>query len=477
MSGEIALSLSTHRLAYEGLPTPQQAYILVEAMPTELAPAAIQAVNFSLVLDRSGSMAGAKLDNLKAAARMVVDRLGPQDILSVVIFDETADIIVPATAVNDRDAIKAQIDRIQERGGTRMSSGMQAGLGQIQGAMSTGNVSRILLLTDGQTWEDQPTCGNLADQARGLGVPIHVMGLGVGEEGNWDPRFLEELAQRSGGEWYVIDTPDKVSAVFDKNLTSMQGTAVTNAQLTLRLANEVTVRNAWRVVPLISKLDHRALSDRDIQVFLGDIQHGSGQSVLVEVLLPSRQPGSYRLFQADIIYDVPANNLPQQKASGELVVTYTGDAAEAAQLNQRMMNIIERVVAHKLQTQALDEAAAGQMANATQRLRAAATRLLELGETDMAQNAMDQAQNMEQSGSMDQAAAQKMRFETKRLTENMPEDESAQRVEIPPETLAVVPPAEVPLAPSQSPEEISPAQPGQLSDENAQPPESIPPAD
>jgi Ca-activated chloride channel family protein len=65
----------------------------------------------------------------------------------------------------------------------------------------------------------------------------------------------------------------------------------------------------------------------------------------------------------------------------------------------------------------LDEAAAGDAARATQRLRAAATRLLDLGELEMAQQARQQAEQLEQSGQLDLAATQKMRYATKRLTE------------------------------------------------------------
>jgi Ca-activated chloride channel family protein len=294
----------------------------------------------------------------------------------------------------------------------------------------------MLLLTDGQTWEDQETCRQLADQFRAAGIPIYVLGLGVGAESNWDPLLLEDLAQRSGGEWTAIDAPQQASAVFEKTLQDMQGTAVTNAFLTMRLVKEVTPRAVWRVTPLISRLDHQlpggsqvtegaqhsgsaqAVSLNDVQVFLGDIQHGTGQSVLAEVLLPVRPAGVYRFIQADITYDVPGAGLTDQRVSVDLTFPFTDDADQASQTEARLMNIIERVVAHRLQTQALDEAAAGNAAKATQKLRAAATRLLELGELELADQANQQAQQIEQSGQIDQAAAQKMRYATKRLTES-----------------------------------------------------------
>jgi len=104
-----------------------------------------------------------------------------------------------------------------------------------------------------------------------------------------------------------------------------------------------------------------------------------------------------------------------------VLVPYTEDVNLTNQLDSRLMNIIERVVAHKLQTQALDEAVLGDISRATQRLRAAATRLLDLGEEEMAQQAQDQAERLEKTGQVDQAAAQQMRYRTKKLTETTQE--------------------------------------------------------
>jgi Ca-activated chloride channel family protein len=420
MPGELDLKATLNRQAYQTSPFLQQAHILIDAIPTAAAPGTgVQPLNFSLVLDRSGSMAGEKLRQLKGAAKLVVDKLSPQDCLSIVIFDEIADVVIPAGSVEDRNGLKERIDAIQERGGTRMSIGMQAGLSELQRGSAPDRVNRMLLLTDGRTWEDSPECQQLADQLRAAGIPISVLGFA---EGDWDPAFLEDLAQRSGGDWVAIDSPDKVSSVFENALQEMKGTAVTNAAMTMRLVAGVKPRAVWRVTPMISRLGHREISDSDVQVFLGDIQHGVGQSLLADVLLPPRPTGNYRMIHADITYDVPGSGLTGQREDVNVIVSYTDNVAVANQLNPRLMNIVERVVAHKLQTQALDEAAMGDVQRATQRLKAAATRLLDLGEEEMAQQAQSQAQNLEQSGQVDQAAAQQMRYKTKKLTENKGEE-------------------------------------------------------
>lgn len=425
MAGEIKISAALHRKAYQVLPTPQQAYLMLEVCPVvEVPREKAQAVNLCLVLDRSGSMAGEKLSFLKEAAHLVVDRLDQQDWLSIIIFDdsEPAELILPGAPVMDRERIFRKIDAIQERGGTHMSTGMRLGLQELRRGISPERVSRMLLLTDGQTWEDQADCRALADESRKTGIPMHILGMGIGSGSDWDPRLLEDLAQLSGGEWIAIDSPENVVPVFEKALQSLQATAITNAHLTLRMAEGVSARSVWRVTPMISRLGEQTISAYDIQVFMGDIHEEAGQSVLVDLLIPDAKAGEHRLLQVEVTYDVPGSGLRGQKAIQDVNVPYTDDVALSEQMDGRLMNIIERVVAHKLQTQALDEAAIGDVAKATRRLRAAATRLLELGEVSMAEQANLEAEKIEQSGKIDLASAQKMRFATKRLTESELED-------------------------------------------------------
>jgi len=432
MAGELKLIATPHRQVYQAISSPQQAYVLIEAIPNDSELEIVsQPVNLSLVLDRSGSMAGEKLEYMKEAASLVVDNLTEKDILSIVVFDDVnpAELILPSGPVQEKDKIKRKIEQIEERGGTHMSTGMLQGLKELKKGLSSNRVTSMLLLTDGQTWEDQQVCRDTAEQCRIDGIPIYVMGLGVGVESNWDPLLLEDLAKKSGGEWVTVDSPKKVVEVFNNTLKTIKGTAVSNAFLTIRFVQGVTPRTVWRVIPLISRLDHQipqgtqdaigaqVVSLNDIQVFLGDIQHGVGQSLLVDLLLPPRPAGVYRFLQADITYDVPGSGLLEQRVNADLIFNFAENVIQADYADGRIMNIIERVVAHKLQTQALDEVAAGNVAKATQKLRAAATRLLELGEEELAQQANEQAEKIELSGQIDVAEAQKMRYATKRLTE------------------------------------------------------------
>jgi Ca-activated chloride channel homolog len=412
MAGEVNLAVDMNKPQYPVLGADQVAYIYVEATPNANLPVAAGSVplNLAFVLDRSGSMSGKPMQDLKQAAKLAVDRLGPQDLVSIVIFDDHADIVVPTQPAANKTALMAKIDAISERGGTHMSAGMQQGLNQLQQGLGAGRVNRMILLTDGETWEDQPNCLQLAQQAGQMGIPITALGLG--EE--WNLQLLTGLASASGGTCEYVDAPEKVIAAFQGIVSAMQGTVVANAHMTLRLVMGVRPRAVWRVMPLIERLSHRALSERDVQVSLGDLQQ-KGQSVLVEFTMPPRQAGTYRMAQAEVSYDVPGSGARDQKAQVDVMVQFVQDQAAAQAVNGRVMNIVEKVTAFKLQTQALDEAAVGNIANATQKLRAAATRLLNLGELEMAQEAQAAADQMASGQQLSPKVTKRLHAATRKL--------------------------------------------------------------
>ena len=407
MTGEVIIKPALNRPRFPTLESEQAAYLYLEAQPVA-GVAAVQApLNLALVLDRSGSMAGQKIRDLRQAARLTLDRLGPDDLVSLVLFDDNVDVLAAARPAADRAALLAQIERIDERGGTQMSLGLQAGLAQLRAGLGPDRVSRLVLLTDGETWDDEDRCRELAQQAAELGAPITALGLGD----EWNQALLTDLADLSGGNWEFIDTPDRIVAAFQQVVVTMQRTVVTNATLILRLVRDVQPRGVWRVRPLIDRLSARAVGERDVQVALGDLQ-SEGQSVLIELSLPPRAPGDYRLAQAEVNYDVPGGGAGL-KATADIIVTFTADAATA--VNGAVMNTVERVTAFKLMTRALDEREAADAGQRTQRLRAAATRLLDAGEIQLAQEAQAAAAQIDAGQTLSPHATKRLVSATRKL--------------------------------------------------------------
>jgi len=372
-------------------------------------------LNLSLVLDKSGSMQGKKIENLRAAAKLVVARLGPQDTISIVAFSDRKYLIAESQPITDKEELKRRIDRIRDGGGTAISGGMGQGLVELDKALSADRVSRMLLLTDGQTFGDEQQCLKLGKQAGAKGIVVNALGLGD----DWNEDLLDDIAGASGGVADFIDSPDKIVAFFERAVQSMQDTVMQNAQMVLRLANGVTPRQVWQVLPMISNLGYRPLSDRDVQVTLGELEKSQPRSLLVELLVSPRPAGNYRIALAEINYDVPGLKLTGEKVKTDILLDFTADATRVKQHDPEVMNIVEKVTAFKLQTRALEEAKMGNIAGASQKLRAAATRLLEMGEGELAQSALEEAENLEKSGQMSAHGTKKLRYETRKLTQRL----------------------------------------------------------
>ncbi len=415
MTEPVALSATWSR---EPLPsgTSQVNYVLIQAKPNNVATVqAAPPLNFCLVLDRSGSMAGDKIQHLREAVAEIVTHLRPIDAVSIVLFDDSLEVLVPARLADDLPALQNAIESIGEQGGTAMSLGLQAGLTELQKFQAADRVGRVLLLTDGQTWGDEATCRDLAKQIGDLGVSITALGLGT----EWNEALLDDLAAASNGESDYIADPSQISKYFQQTLQSAQTTTVVNARLLLRLLPGVTPRAVYRVQPSISNLGYKPIGEREVTVSIGEIA-GDGASVLVDLMLPEREAGTFRIAQAELQYDAPVLGIKEAKLKIDIPLSFDLDP-KASVVNPPIMNTVEKVTAFKLQTRALSEAEAGNIGSATQKLRAAATRLLDLGETELAQTMEQSAQQLEAGGQITAADQKALRYATRKLTQKLEE--------------------------------------------------------
>ncbi|GAB4190292.1 MAG: VWA domain-containing protein [Roseiflexaceae bacterium] len=408
MAGEVNLRATMARPALPTTSTPQVAYILLEAVPSQTMAQVRMPVNVTFVLDRSGSMKGDKIDRVRRATGRALELLDGQDIVSVIIFDHRSEVLIPATPAINRAAMQEAVSRIRDAGGTKIAPAVERGLREIEKG-SANAIRRMVLLTDGQT-ENESDCLHQADDAGRRGVPITALGVGK----DWNEDLLIDMANRSGGTADYIDQPDKIITYFQNTVQRAQATAIHNATLTLRLVQGITPRAIWQVVPLISNLGYRPVSDRDVSVPLGELETGSGRALLIELLLDPRPAGQYRIGQAEVSYDAPVLGIRGERVRADIMMTFTPDPTQAAQVNPPVMNIVEKVSAFKLQTRALQDLQSGDVAGATQKLQSAVTRLLNQGEVDLAQTMQQEIQNLQQNGQLSSEGQKTMKFGTRK---------------------------------------------------------------
>ncbi|MGI9407108.1 MAG: vWA domain-containing protein, partial [Hyphomicrobiaceae bacterium] len=161
-------------------------------------------VNLALVIDRSGSMNGAKIVQARRAALMALDRLEADDILSIVTYSDRAEVLVPATRVRDRHVLRRKINHIFTSGRTALYAGTKAGIGQVREFLRSERVNRVILLSDGLANIGPSTpevLGRLGREAVADGISATTIGLGLG----YNEDLMAKLAYNSDGNHAFVE--------------------------------------------------------------------------------------------------------------------------------------------------------------------------------------------------------------------------------------------------------------------------------
>ena len=427
---QVTLKCALNKPHLPVLKTQQLAYVYVQVEAGETIAEVRTPLNIALVLDKSGSMEGDKIISLRKAAKNVIDMLDEDDYVSIIAFSDRVYPIVTSTPAVNKIALKKEIDGIRDGGGTAMSGGMRRGMGELEKQLSSDRLNRMLLLTDGETFGDETDCRQLGTEMGGKGIIIQALGLGE----DWNEDLMDEVAENSSGKADFVEKPEEISDFFQATVQRMQATAIQNAELVLRLVNGVTPRQIWQVTPIIENLGYRPLSDEAVQVQLGEVDKDEGISLLVELLISPRPEGTFRIAQAEVNYDVPGLGLVGEKTKIDIMIDFSTDSTLTKQYDAFTMNLVEKVTAFKLQTRALNAAKMGDVDGASRQLRAAATRLLQVGEKKLAEAAMEEAKNLEEKGEMSSGGAKKLRYATRKLTRTPRANEAVEQASDEPET-------------------------------------------
>ena len=433
------------------LPATQQrhlVYVLIEVEPGETGSAATT-LNLGLVVDASRSMsipilteaqfrnlaaqgmaqqktvdgvrvwqfevprgfhidAPSNMDFTKQALRIVADCLRPSDRFSLVAFAQDALLMVSNTPGTEAASLAKAADRLDQidlGDETYMARGMQMGYKQAMPGVAPHAVSRMIVLTDGYTNEEHD-CYGWARQAKTDGIVVSTMGLGL----DFNEELLISLADVSGGHAHFVEDPAEIPGVFQQELAGAQSVAWRDLSLTLEMPGEVTLRRAHRVRP-----DIVALPANAAQITLGDLE-SAGAAVLLELIVPPHPAGTYRLAQVALhARSMGQGSTVQALDQQDIIAQYTEKPTEAKQTDAHLMSVIQAVSAYKLQTQATEDARIGNVEGATRKLRLAGERLVEMGQKDLGQTMLQEAESMEKEGQMSVEGTKKLRYGTRKL--------------------------------------------------------------
>lgn len=386
----------------------QAFYAWIDVNPAMDMPTSRLPLNLCLVLDRSTSMQGMRLQQVKEGTRQIIDRLNPDDCLSLIVFSDRAEVILSAQRDIDKALAKSIASTIQASGGTEMLQGVLAGLKELETYRTKSSVNHMILLTDGQTYGDEEGC---LEQAKLAGLnQISLTTMGIGSD--WNENLLDVMASASGGNSVYIDSPRKVVDIFKETIRNLSTVVARELTLSITQTLNVTLKDAFQVTPHIRRLDVRA--DKTV---LGPLGTGHGKTLLMEFRV-SREAtaGKKRLVRLTVDGDVPGQANRRNWEWAELYGEFVPQVNQPPEIPPTIVTALGKLAIFKMQEKAMDDLEKGQISSATQRLETMATRLLNLGETELARAALLEAGRLARTGDLSAEGRKKIRYGTRSLS-------------------------------------------------------------
>lgn len=199
--------------------------VLARIHPAQLAQTSAPRppLNLSLVIDRSGSMAGQPLQMARQAAQVGIRLLEPQDRVSVVIFDDGIETLIPSQRVTDKERLCQEVERITAGGSTALYGGWLEGAMQVAEHQDKRALNRVLLLSDGQANVGKRSVGEIVPDVRGLTArQVGTSTVGLGRD--YDEDLLRGMAEAGDGNFEHIEHASQLPGFFEVEFNGMSRT-------------------------------------------------------------------------------------------------------------------------------------------------------------------------------------------------------------------------------------------------------------
>jgi Ca-activated chloride channel family protein len=328
---------------------------------TPASPVAPVPVHLAIVVDRSGSMAGAKRNNAVVAALGVVERMRDGDRVTLVGFDTTASVLAPPTRLDpsSRATVTAAIRSLRAGGETCISCALDTAIQVLDGSPGPRDeVRRILLISDGEATAGVRDIGGLrvrATQAREHGYTVSTIGVDVA----FDEQVMAAIAQESNGRHWFVPDASALPAVFAEELGTLESAVAAEAVLTIEPAAGCTLED-------VLDRPFRWEAGR-VVVPLGTFDAKQEKTVLARVRVPADADGVETVVKLSLTY---RNALAREDAStdGALALEVRSDGSAPRELDPFVAARLQRSRTAQTLTTANDLFRRGRIDEARQEL-------------------------------------------------------------------------------------------------------------
>ena len=365
-------------------------------------------VNLTIVLDRSGSMSGQKIEKAREAAIAALRRLEPEDLFSLVTYDHEVKTVVPSQSAANSEWIEGRIRSIRPGGNTALFAGVSQGASEVRKHLDGQYVNRILLLSDGlaNVGPDSPSeLGRLGAALRKEGISVTTIGVGT----DYNEDLMAMMAQNSDGNTYFVESSVDLPRIFNRELGDVLSVVAS------KVVVEVEFPEGVRPLRILGR-DGR-VGKNHVELSLNQLYGGQEKFALIEVELPQGTEGEERkVADARCSYqDMIANQAVA--STGQTSVRFTGNPEEVAgNMNLAVQNVVVLNTMADARDQAIEYADNADYDKAAEVLLSNADQLKDYAEENNQMQLLNEANELEQQAqelkekqTMDPAARKSMR--------------------------------------------------------------------
>ena len=383
--------------------TNQLVYLLVNITPPKQTGEQLP-LNICLVIDKSTSMQGNRLHNIKTAVELLVEKLSPDDTLSIISFSDRAEVVVEADSVTNKNQITAQVRAIQASGGTEIYQGLKAGVQELRKSNLKKHSNQLILLTDGHTYGDSQECLDLAQNAVNEGIGISAFGIGS----EWNDQFLDSLVSPSGGQSGFIEDPSNIITFLQKRINGLGMLYAQNVRLKKEIPKSLNLKYGFKLVPFAQPLN---LNHDEIK--LGDIESRSPLSFLFEIGIEP-QPTDTRI-NVQLSFSALLPTKSRDINFKETTCIYVIEDAPRTLPPDKIVEAVRVLNMYRMNEKVWAEVEAGRIDVATTRMQHLSTRLLEAGKEDLAHQANMEIEKIKHAGTMSLEGRKRLKYGTRAM--------------------------------------------------------------
>jgi Ca-activated chloride channel family protein len=327
--------------------------LLVRLVGTGEAPANRPPLDLAVVIDRSGSMRGDKMRDVKSAALGLLDSVREGDTISLISYSDgvqTHSVRQPMDEAG-RASLRTALLKLEADGGTALGPGMMQALSVLEsGTRDDLRLAHVLLFSDGlaNVGEQRPeVLGTRAAQAFSNGVSVSTLGVGV----DYNEDLMTRLADQGGGRYHFIRNSEAIAGILDDEMKGLVSTVARGMDMAVSTAPGVEVS---AIFGYPTSQDGKALHAR-----VGSLGAGQTREIVMRVRLPEIVPPRVELGTLRVVFlDVPAGGA-QRQVEVPLSASVTADATVARSSENRDVTVrvaeVESAETLELAAQAADK--------------------------------------------------------------------------------------------------------------------------